>query len=61
MFGAIGGILIAKLAPLLFEHYKNIGHVQTGYSIMFIICGLAYVSAWLLMKLIVPKEKNIVI
>lgn len=61
MFGAIGGILIAKLAPLLFEHYKTIGHVQTGYFIMFIICGLAYVTAWFLMKLIVPKEKIIVL
>lgn len=61
MFGAVGGILISRLAPKLFEHYKALGHVQTGYYVMFFICGAAYISAWFLMKLIVPKEKQIVI
>ena len=59
MFGALGGILISRLAPELFEHYKALGHVQSGYYIMFIFCGLAYISAWFLMKLIVPGEKRI--
>ena len=59
MFGALGGVLIARLAPKLFEHYKELGHVQTGYYIMFIICGLAYLTAWLLMRALVPKEKPI--
>ena len=59
MFGALGGVLIAKLAPKLFEHYKAAGHEQTGYFILFIICGLAYLVAWILMKALVPKEKPI--
>jgi MFS transporter, ACS family, hexuronate transporter len=57
MFGAIGGIVIAKLAPQLFEHFKALGNVQQGYFIMFIICGLAYITAWLIMRILVPKEK----
>lgn len=61
MFGALGGILISKLAPKLFEYYKALGHEQTGYYVMFFICGAAYISAWFLMKLIVPKEKRIII
>jgi ACS family hexuronate transporter-like MFS transporter len=61
MFGALGGILISKLAPKLFEYYKALGHEQTGYYAMFFICGAAYISAWFLMKLIVPKEKRIII
>lgn len=59
MFGALGGILIAKSAGKLFDYYKSIGDKQTGYLIMFIICGVAYVIAWVLMHLLVPKMKKI--
>jgi ACS family hexuronate transporter-like MFS transporter len=59
MAGAIGGILIARLAGLLFDHYKALGKIETGYYIMFIICGLAYLTAWLIMHLLVPKMKRI--
>jgi MFS transporter, ACS family, hexuronate transporter len=30
-----------------------------AYMIMFIICGLAYISSWLLMKWLVPRHKTI--
>ena len=50
--GAAGGILIAKLAGALFDHYKILGHIETGYYIMFIVCGFAYIIAWLLMQLL---------
>ena len=59
MFGAVGGILIAKSAGKLFDHYKANGHIETGYLIMFLICSFAYVTAWLLMHLLVPKMKSI--
>jgi ACS family hexuronate transporter-like MFS transporter len=35
--------------------------IEVGYGIMFIICGLAYVTAWLIMHLLVPKFKKIVV
>ena len=59
MAGALGGILIAKLAGLLFDHYKVLGKLETGYYIMFIICGFAYVTAWLIMHALVPKMKRV--
>ncbi len=59
MFGAIGGIIIAKSAGKLFDYYKSNGDAQTGYLIMFLICSVAYVLAWLIMHLIVPKFKKI--
>lgn len=59
MFGALGGILIAKSAGKLFDYYKSIGDSQTGYLIMFLICGVAYIIAWLLMHVLVPKMKKI--
>ena len=61
MFGALGGILIAKTAGKLFDYYKLNGHIETGYLIMFLICSVAYVIAWLIMHLLVPKMKSIVV
>jgi MFS transporter, ACS family, hexuronate transporter len=60
MFGAIGGILIAKLAGKLFDYYKTMGEPQTGYLILFIVCSMAYLLAWLIMHWLVPKMKPIV-
>ena len=59
MFGALGGILIAKSAGKLFDYYKSIGDKETGYLIMFVVCGSAYLLAWLLMHILVPKMKKI--
>jgi len=59
MAGALGGILIAKLAGLLFDHYKALGKLETGYDIMFTICGCAYVVAWLTMHFLVPTMKRV--
>lgn len=57
MAGAIGGILIAWVAGILFDHYKALGKIETGYYIMFIICGSAYIIAWLIMHYLAPKLK----
>jgi ACS family hexuronate transporter-like MFS transporter len=59
MFGALGGILVSKSAGLLFDHYKSLGHVQTGYFIMFIVCGLAYIIAWFCMQWLTRKARVI--
>jgi ACS family hexuronate transporter-like MFS transporter len=56
MFGAIGGILLSMLVQKnLFVHYRAIGQIETAYYIMFLVCGLAYLSAWLIMHVLVPK------
>ena len=55
MAGAIGGILVAWIAGKLFDHYKEVNHLQTGYLIMFCICGSAYLLAWLIMHLLDKK------
>jgi ACS family hexuronate transporter-like MFS transporter len=55
MAGAIGGILIARAAGELLAHYSGQGRIEAGYAILFMVCGLAYVLAWLAMHLLVPK------
>lgn len=59
MAGAIGGLLIAAVAGLLLDHYKLIGKVEVGYGILFVVCGTAYLVAWMVMHLLVPKFKKI--
>ena len=59
MAGAFGGILIAWAAGLLLKHFSALGKIELGYGVMFIICGLAYVLAWLVMHFLVPKMKRV--
>jgi len=59
MAGAVGGILIARLAGFLLDHYKALGSIETGYYIMFLVCGLAYVTAWVIFNLLAPKMKQV--
>lgn len=59
MAGGLGGVLISKVGGALFDHYKALGHIQTGYTIMFAFCAVAYLIAWMVMKSLVPKYKPI--
>jgi ACS family hexuronate transporter-like MFS transporter len=58
MMGAVGGIVVARLAPQLFTYFQERGDERTGYMIMFLICGSAYLIAWLIMKALVPRERK---
>jgi ACS family hexuronate transporter-like MFS transporter len=59
MAGGLGGVAISKIGGALFDHYKALGHIQTGYTIMFAFCAVAYLIAWFVMKALVPKYKPI--
>jgi len=59
MAGGIGGVIVTKIGGALFDHYKALGHIETGYTIMFTLCALAYLVAWGIMKMLVPKYKLI--
>jgi ACS family hexuronate transporter-like MFS transporter len=58
MAGAVGGILIARIAGVLLDHYKALGHIEIGYYIMFFISGFAYLIAWFIMHLLAPKMQK---
>jgi len=59
MAGGVGSIVISKSAGLLFDHYKALDNIHFGYYILFIYCGLAYVVAWTIMHLLVPRMKRV--
>jgi MFS family permease len=55
--GGLGGVIIQMLAGQLTDQYKS--HPQTAYLIMFTICALSYLTAWIGMKALVPRHKPI--
>jgi ACS family hexuronate transporter-like MFS transporter len=59
MAGALGGLAISYLAGAVLNYYKNAGHIETGYTIMFIVAGCAYLVAWTIMNLFAPKIKKV--
>jgi ACS family hexuronate transporter-like MFS transporter len=59
MAGGMGGVAVSKLGGWIFDSYGASGDLSTGYMIMFTICALAYLIAWLVMKALVPRHEEI--
>lgn len=59
MAGAVGGIFLSKSAGLLLDHFNELGRIETGYYVMFFVCGSAYVVAWLIMHFLVPRMQRV--
>ena len=57
MAGGMGGVVMSKTGGAVFDHYAALGNIQTGYTIMFSICAVAYLVAWAIMKSLVPRMK----
>ena len=55
MAGSVGGILFPILVGKLLDTYKTAGDITIGYHIIFMICSMAYLVAWLAMHLCAPK------
>lgn len=60
MAGGMGSVLYNKGGGMLFDYcQETLGSKETGYTIMFVLCAVAYLVAWGVMKLLVPKYKVI--
>jgi ACS family hexuronate transporter-like MFS transporter len=66
MAGGIGSMILQKGAGNLFVHAGDTGMTflgfegkPAGYFIIFIICAIAYLIGWVVMKTLVPKYKPI--
>jgi ACS family hexuronate transporter-like MFS transporter len=55
MAGSLGGIAFPILAGKLLDHFTQIGDVTAGYSILFGFCGFAYLLAFGISHMLVPK------
>jgi ACS family hexuronate transporter-like MFS transporter len=59
--GAVGGAFISYIAGGILQHFKNLGHIETGYVVMFTIAGSAYLLAWIIMTVFAPKNKKVIL
>ena len=70
MAGGVGSMIIQKVAGNLFTYAEGQGAAfaflgfegkPAGYFIVFCFCGIAYLLAWCIMKVLVPKYSPIVV
>jgi ACS family hexuronate transporter-like MFS transporter len=59
MAGSIGGILFPLLVGVILDHFKLLGKLGTGYNIIFLICSVLYLVAWVIMHWLSPKMKQV--
>ena len=61
MAGAVGGAFISYIAGGIIQHFKDLGHIETGYVVMFGIAGSMYILAWTIMTVFAPKNKKVIL
>ncbi|SKC06413.1 MFS transporter [Dyadobacter psychrophilus] len=59
MAGSIGSTLFPLLVGSLLDYYKAAGNIGAGYNILFVICGLAYFVAWLIIHFLTKNMKPV--
>lgn len=57
MAGSVGGILFPLAIGMILDHYKLLGNITAGYNIIFIMCGSAYLLAWIVMHFLTLNKK----
>jgi len=59
MAGAVGGILFPIIVGYLLDTYKAAGNITGGYNMLFTICGLTYLTAWVIIHLLTRKRSTV--
>ena len=55
MAGSVGGILFPLYSGKLLDRFQAAGNVTAGYTILFMICGSAYLVAFAINHLLAPR------
>jgi ACS family hexuronate transporter-like MFS transporter len=59
MAGAIGGVIFPLFIGFILDYYKGINNLVAGYNIIFVVCSLSFLVAWVLMHFVTPKMKPV--
>lgn len=59
MTGSIGSTFFPLLVGFILDYYKLAGNITAGYNIIFIICGFAYIIAWLIIHILTSRMKPV--
>ncbi len=55
MSGAVGGMIFPLLVGFILDKYKAAGDVTSGYHLLFLICSVMYLIAWVIIHLLTRK------
>lgn len=61
MMGAVGGILFPILVGYLLDVYKANENLTGGYNLIFTICGVTYLVAWIIIHLLTKRPRKVVV
>ncbi|PWJ58859.1 ACS family hexuronate transporter-like MFS transporter [Dyadobacter jejuensis] len=59
MAGSLGSTLFPLLVGFLLDYYKDRGNIGAGYNVLFVICGLAYLLAWVIIQMLTKNMKPV--
>jgi MFS transporter, ACS family, hexuronate transporter len=59
MAGSVGGIIFPFVAGALLDHFQAANNITAGYTILFGVCGSAYLVAFLANHLLAPRFEPI--
>jgi ACS family hexuronate transporter-like MFS transporter len=59
MAGSVGGIFFPMFIGSVLDHYKLLGNITAGYNLIFLICGFAYLTAWVIMHFLTPRMEPV--
>lgn len=59
MAGSVGGMIFPVIVGSLLDSYKAAGDINSGYNIIFLLCGSAYILAWAIMHFFAPKNEQV--
>ncbi|WP_276346899.1 MFS transporter [Daejeonella sp. JGW-45] len=59
MSGAVGGILFPLLVGVILDVYKTGGNLTGGYNLIFTICGITYLIAWIIIHFLTKDSRKV--
>jgi len=59
MAGSLGGFIFPIIIGYVLDYYAKTGSITTGYNLIFIFCGIAYLLAWFIRHLLAPKATTL--
>ena len=57
--GTLGVMIVIHFGTRLMDYHLALGTVERAYTILFFFCAGAYLLAWVIMKILVPRYKVI--
>jgi ACS family hexuronate transporter-like MFS transporter len=59
MAGSVGGIIFQPMVGRILDYFTRIKSATLGYNFIFMICGVSYLAAWLIMHFFSPKMTRV--